>query len=110
MRKTLIVLALAGGLAIAGPASAHGGGGFPLGAALVGAVVGVAVGSAITAPAYAAPAYYGAAPAYYEPPAYAEQGYAPVQVAAPACFDSYRQAYVPCRPPPRRAYYYGPAY
>jgi hypothetical protein len=103
MRKTLIVLALAGGLAIAGPASAHRGGGFPLGAALVGAVAGIAIGSAIAAPAYAQPAYYG-------PPVYAEPAYAPVQVAEPACFDSYRQAYVPCRPPPRRAYYYGPGY
>ncbi|WP_233865528.1 ecotin precursor [Paraburkholderia adhaesiva] len=118
MRKMVAVLALAGSMAVAGPASAHGhDGGDVVGALLGGALIGAVVGAAINgapAVAYQAPPVYAAAPVYAPAPP------APVYAAAPSggyCYDQYSRNYVPCAPaqpapppPPYGAYPQQPAW
>jgi len=105
MRKIAAALVLVSGLAVAGQASAHDGGGVVgalIGGAVIGAVVGavlnpapvVAYQTPVYAPAYQAPAYQ--APAYAAPP----PGY---------CYDQYHGAYVACGPAPVDQYGYAPA-
>lgn len=93
---------MVGGLAVAGQASAHDGGGDVVGALLGGAVIGAVVGSVLNpAPvvAYQQPVY--APVPVYQAPAYAAPppGY---------CYDQYHGAYVACAPAPGGQYGYAP--
>jgi hypothetical protein len=107
MRKIAAVMVLAGGLAVAGQASAHDGGAI-VGALLGGAVLGAVVSSAVNPPVvYQAPVYA---------PAYQTQAYAPVYQQPPVyagpppgyCYDQYHGAYVACAPAPAGPYGYAP--
>ncbi|MCO8626204.1 hypothetical protein [Burkholderia multivorans] len=94
MKKIAAVCVLAGSLAVAGPASAHGrDGGAVIGALIGGAVLGAIVTSALNPPvAYQAPVYQ--APAY-QPPAYPAYQQAQYQDDGPRyCYDRYQRAYV----------------
>ncbi|MBR8304554.1 hypothetical protein KDW49_27990 [Burkholderia dolosa] len=105
MKRIAAVCVLAGSLAVAGPASAHGrNDGAVIGALIGGAVLGAIVTSAMNPPvAYQAPAYQ--APAYqpptyyqtpaYQPPAYPTYRQAQYQDDGPNyCYDRYQRAYV----------------
>jgi hypothetical protein len=114
-KKIVAVLVTAGALVVAGPASAHGrwhgggGGGAVIGALIGGAVLGAIVSSAVApAPVYAAPAYQ---PVYAQP-VYQPAQYQPAYAGPPpnACFDRYRDAYVPCGPQPAPGYYQQPGW
>jgi hypothetical protein len=100
MRKIAAALLMAGGLAMAGQASAHDGGDI-VGALIGGAVIGAVISSALNPPlvvAYQAPGY--------APPAYQQQAYTP----PPGyCYNAYQGGYVACSPPPAGQYGYAPA-
>ncbi|WP_063898022.1 hypothetical protein [Burkholderia stagnalis] len=117
MKKIAAVCVLAGSLAVAGPASAHGrDGGAVIGALIGGAVLGAIVTSALNPPvAYQAPVYQAPAyqpPTYYQTPAYQPPAYAPGYqqaqyqdddgyAAQPRyCYDRYQRAYVCGAPAP----------
>lgn len=106
MRKIAAALLMAGGLAVAGQASAHDGGDV-VGALIGGALIGAVVSSALTpAPVvtYQAPVY-APAPAAYVAPAYQPQAYTP----PPGyCYSPYQGGYVACSPPPVAQYGYAP--
>jgi hypothetical protein len=124
MKKIAAVCVLAGSLAVAGPASAHGRDGAVIGALIGGAVLGALVTSALNAPpvAYQAPVYQ--APAYqpptyqapaYQAPAYDAPGYQQAQYqdddayggqTARYCYDRYGRAYVGCGAPVQAGYGY----
>ncbi|MGU7771171.1 hypothetical protein ACV229_13420 [Burkholderia sp. MR1-5-21] len=122
MKKLAAVCVLAGSLAVAGPASAHGrDGGAVIGALIGGAVLGAIVTSALNppvvyqAPAYQAPAYQ--PPTYYQAPAYQPPAYPPSYQQAQYqdddgdggqpryCYDRYQRAYV-CGAPAQGGYGY----
>jgi hypothetical protein len=114
MRKIPKIALLIGALAVAGQASAHGGGGWG-GPAVVGAVVGAAVVGSVIAnqsrPVYVQqPVYVQPQPVYAAPPPVYYQPQ-PVYVEGPPVY--YRPAPVYYGPPrgyygPPRHYYYGP--
>jgi len=90
MRKMAAVLVMAGCLAAAGPASAHGrGGGAVVGALVGGALIGAVVAGALNG----APAV-----AYQAPPVYAAPAPVYAQQAPGYCYNQYQQGYVPCAP------------
>jgi hypothetical protein len=100
MKRMAAAVLMVGSLAMAGQASAHGGGGDGgaiAGALIGGAVIGALVGSAVAQPVYAQPVY--------AQPVYAQPAYQPVyaQPAPPPgyCYDQYRGGYVACGPAPQ---------
>ncbi|RQZ88466.1 hypothetical protein DF053_13395 [Burkholderia cepacia] len=114
MKKIAAVCVLAGSLAVAGPASAHGrDGGAVIDALIGGAVLGAIVTSAMNPPvAYQAPVYQAPAyqpPTYYQAPAYQQPAYPTYQQAQYQddgpnyCYDRYQRAYV-CGAPVRGGY------
>ncbi|AMU06259.1 hypothetical protein PFF91_07330 [Burkholderia cenocepacia] len=119
MKKIAAVCVLAGSLAVAGPASAHGrDGGAVIGALIGGAVLGAIVTSAMNPPvAYQAPVYQAPAyqpPTYYQAPAYQQPAYPTYQQAQYQddgpnyCYDRYQRAYV-CGAPVQQGGYVQPA-
>ncbi|WP_081071233.1 hypothetical protein [Burkholderia territorii] len=105
MKRIAAVCVLAGSLAVAGPASAHGrDGGDIIGALIGGAVLGAIVTSAMNPPvAYQAPVYQAPAyqpPTYYQAPAYQQPAYPTYQQAQyqddgpDYCYDRYQRPYV----------------
>ncbi|HHT8901729.1 TPA: hypothetical protein ACT5CR_001638 [Burkholderia cenocepacia] len=103
MKKIAAVCVLAGSLAVAGPASAHGrDGGAVIGALIGGAVLGAIVTSAMNPPvAYQAPAYQQQAYPTYQQAQYQDDG-------PNYCYDRYQRAYV-CGAPVQQGGYVQPA-
>jgi hypothetical protein len=106
MKKVAVAVMLAGTMAVAGQASAHGRDGDVVGALIGGAVLGAVVTSMLNPPpvvAYQQPVYQ--APAY-QAPAYQASDYAGPPPGY--CYDQYQRAYACGNAPQSYGYGYAP--